>query len=236
MTSVADPKYKYQIKLDIDQDVNNWYITCNNPNISHGVKWDDRVPKYIYEKIHGKSEEESQEFLISFLKQKYIDEKEQIDNFTNLVKAQYEQKFDKACDKVVEIMGKPLYRNDFTTFLTTAPRAPYSYNQGSTWVPIGWFDPIKMFMHELMHFQFIHYWANDDKSAVSKLSKPQFEYMKESLTVILDMDLCPLIRMPDKGYEKHKEFRKELHKDWVRHHDFDKLVDFGLKRLPDFTK
>lgn len=222
--------YKYEIKIDIKQDAWNWYKTCNNTNISHGVDFSQHISNDVLGKIRGKTEKEANKFIIPFLKQKYIDEKEQIENFSNLIEEQYKKKFKKACLKIVELMGKPLYRNSFTTFLTTAPRAPYFFEFGYTWVPIGWFDPIRIFMHELMHFQFIHYWKNNSKSAISKLSNQQFEYLKESLTVILDKEIYPLIMMPDKGYEMHKDFREELHIEWQKHHDFDKLVDFGLKR------
>ena len=135
---------------------------------------------------------------------------------------------------MVELTGKPLYRNDFTTFITTAPRAPYNYANGYTWLPVGWLDPVKIFMHELLHFQFIHYWRMDSKSEISKLSNEQFEYLKESLTVILDDDLIPIIQSPDKGYEKHKDFRQELYVFWKENKDFEKLVQFGLGVLSKY--
>ena len=33
---------------------------------------------------------------------------------------------------------------------------------------------------------------------------------------------------------KDKIIRKELHKNWIIHHDFNKLVDFGLMILKDY--
>jgi hypothetical protein len=235
MTKSINSPYKYKITLDINSDALNWYVTCNNYNISHGVDFSKRMSKDLYSKIAGKNEDEAYKFLIPFLKQKYIDDKEVIDNFTDLMNTAYKQWFTKACSKMVDLLNKPLYRNSFTTALTTAPRAPYRYEDGYTWVPIGWYDPIRIFLHELLHFQFIHYWRNNPDSAVSKLSNEQFEYLKESLTVILDEDIVPIILMPDKGYDMHKKFREKLHIFWKKNHDFNKLVDFGLKILPDFV-
>ena len=93
---------------------------------------------------------------------------------------------------------------------------------------VGWFDPIKNFMHEALHFQFIHYWAEDDET-VRQLSKVQLQTIKESLTVVLDKDIEPLIKSPDKGYESHHTLREALHENWVEHHDFPRLVDEGVK-------
>ena len=226
------PKYKYKIILDIDKDAWNWYDGCNSTY--SGVDWKQRIPENIYENIHGKSKKEALVFLIPFLKQKYIDEKNLIDACTNFINREYEQKFEKACQKVADLLNKPIYRDDFTIYLTTFPRGPYRYQQGSLWFMIEWIDPVKNFLHELLHFQFTHYWWKPD-TEVGRLNDNDFHYLKESLTVILDEDFYPLIKSPDGGYEIHKEFRQELHKFWKTNKDFDKLVKFGLKILPKFV-
>ena len=231
--SKLNHKYIYDVKLDINQDAINWYFTCNNNNISHGVDFSKSVPEDSYNNISGKTKSEAYEYIIPFLKQKYVNDKEEINKYTNQVNETYEKNFNDACKKMVELTGKPLYRDDFTTIITTAPRAPYKYENGQTWLPVGWFDPIRIFMHELLHFQFIHYWKMNQNSPVSKLSDEQFEYLKESLTVILDANLRPLIQMPDRGYKMHEEFRKELYNFWETNKNFDRLVEFGLKKLPD---
>lgn len=227
------PKYSYEIKLDIEEDAWNWYVSCNR--ISKGVDWKKRMPKEVVGNIHGKTKEEAHDFLIPFLKQKYVDEKEQIDDYTKYINHQYQDKFIEACKKIVDLTSKPLYRDEFTIFLTTFPRGPYNYKLGYLWQYVGYKGTIVNFMHEALHIQFFHYWYNNPNSAVSKLDDEQYEFFKESLTVILDEELYPLIEFSDRGYDMHKEFRKELHEFWKINKDFDKLVDFGLKRLPHFV-
>jgi len=70
----------------------------------------------------------------------------------------------------------------------------------------------------------------------NELNFKQFDWIKESLTVILDEDFYPIISKPDQGYEVHKEYRLRLHKFWENNKDFDKLVEFGLKILPKYCK
>lgn len=232
-TKMKQQVYSYKIKLDVKQDAWNWYFGCNR--ISKGVDWKQRVPIEIYKNIFGKPEEDAYKFIIPFLKQKYIEDKEQIDKFTKYINYEYEQKFIKACEKLVKTLNKPLYRNDFTIFLTTFPRGPYDYSHGYIWKYIGSNDPIRNLLHELLHFQFIHYWKIPG-SEVSLLNDEQFDWLNESLTVILDEDFHPIIEKSDQGYEIHQKYRQELHKFWKINHDFNKLVDFGLKILPDFVK
>jgi hypothetical protein len=226
-------KYSYQIKLDIEKDAFNWFAGCNR--IFSGTDWKQRVPKEIADQVHGKTKKQAYDFLIPFLKQKYITDKDHIDYYLDFLNLEYKYKFTKACQKIREITKKPLYRNDFTAFLTTFPRGPYNYELGQLWAMIDAFDPIEHFMHELLHFQFIHYWSVEG-NPVGKLNDDQFDWIKESLTVILDKDLRPIIRWPDMGYEIHEEYRQELHKFWEKNKDFDKLVKFGLKKLPDYIK
>lgn len=227
-------KYKYRIKLDVKKDAWNWYVGCTRTPL-HGNNWTERAPKEIVEIVQSKTEKEAYTFLMPYLKKKYVIDKEKIDKYTDFVKSEYDQKFQIACQKTVELLGKPIYRNDFTLFLSTFDRGPYNYHYGYTWIGIGWVDPIACFLHELMHFQFIHYWRKNPDSVVSKLSDEQFEYLKESLTIVLDEDFVPLIKQPDRGYEKHKELRLELKELWKSNKDFDKLVEFGVKRIPHYV-
>ena len=46
----------------------------------------------------------------------------------------------------------------------------------------------------------------------------------------------PIIVSPDKGYEIHKEFRAVLKEFWDKNKDFNALVEYGLKRLPEFKQ
>lgn len=225
-------KYNYKIILDPKKDAYNWYDGCNSEGF--GVDWKTRVSADLYKNINGKPREEALKFIMPFLKQKYIDEKSAIDKHIALLEKSFDEKFTDACLKIVELTGKELYLNEFTFFITTFPRGPYNFGKGYIWDYIGWNDPVAGFMHELLHFQFHHYWRNEKDLLVSKLAEEQFQYLKESLTVILDKDLVPPMERPDAGYEIHQEFRKELYKFWTTSHNFDELVDFGLRILPDF--
>jgi len=231
--SKNQPDYKYKIILDVEKDAWNWYVGCNR--ISKGVDWKKRIPKEVVDEIHGKTKKEAYDFLIRFLKQKYIDEKVKIEEYNDYINHQYQDKFIKACEKIVDLTGRPLYLDEFTIFLTTFPRGPYNYELGYLWQYVGWKNAIVNFMHEALHIQFFHYWYKNPSSIVSKLDDEHYEYIKETLTVILDEDLYPLIEFSDRGYEMHKEFRDELHEFWKNNKNFDKLVEFGVKRLRYFV-
>jgi len=227
-------QYRYNIELDLSKDAWNWYDGCNSKN--YGINWKSRVPEDLYKNIFNKTSQEAYKFLIPFLEQKYVIDKRIVDEHIKKLDTIYNEKFSKACEKMVELTGKELYRNDFTFFITTFPRCPYNSDKGYIWEYIGWDNSIGGFMHELLHFQFHHYWRENPKSAISTLNEKDFNYLKESLTVILDNDLLPLIESPDRGYAIHQDFRNELHKFWENNKDFSSLVDYGLIRLKESVK
>ncbi len=223
-------KYSYKIHKNIYKDAWNWWDACNS--ISHGVDWSKSADLEVSKNIKGKSEKEAFRFLIPYLKRKYNKEKINLERSRKFINVQFAQKFEKACQKMAEVMGKPIYRYDFHFFLTTFKCAPYNKEKGYVWLCVYWTNPVATFLHELCHFQFIHYWRENPKSPVSKLTDQQFEFLKESLTIILDKQFFPFIKKLDKGYRIHQEFRKKLLKFWQKEKDFNKLVNFGLKYLP----
>jgi len=225
--------YAYKIIFDKDKDALNWYDACNS-TMRHGVDWSRDIPGDLLAEVRDKPEELALDIIHRYLVKKYIDDKAEIDNFVNLLETSYAQKYSIACQKLEEAMGKSVYIKCLTTYVTTIPQGAYNHNEGYMYDYIGWTDPIAGALHELSHMVFTHYWRDDPRSAVARLTNDQFEWLKESLTVILDDDFLPIIEKIDEGYDVHKKFRTELHDHWKKNHDFQKLVDFGVKLLPNY--
>ncbi|MFH0873720.1 MAG: hypothetical protein V1846_02660 [Candidatus Komeilibacteria bacterium] len=224
--------YSFRIVRDIYRDAWNWWDACNKA--SFGVDWKSSVSDPIVAQIIGKTQEEADQLLLPFLDNKYKQEEAKIQKFIADTTEYFNDNFQIACTKMVKVMGHPLYRTDFTFIITTFPRSPYNKNKGYIWICPDRPDPLHVFLHELCHFQFIHYWREDPKSPVAKLSNDAFEYLKESLTIILDQNFVPPMQRPDRGYIVHQEFRKELTAQWTKNHDFDQLVKFGTERVVSY--
>jgi len=228
--------FTYKIKLDIEEDAWNWWGACNH--ISHGMDWRKRVSPKLYKNITGKTLEEANKFLFPYLKKLYKSEQKDIQEAKSRIEKSFSKNFITACGRLERLTGKSLFRKNYKIYLTTFPRGPYWLKTGGIWFYIRWNKPndaIQTFLHEVLHFQFIHYWRNKD-TAVRKLSKEEFEFLKESLTVVLDKDFVDIAGSVDIGYSIHKKFRAELHKFWIKNKDFDRLVEFGVKNVGKFVK
>lgn len=216
----------YQIKIiyDIEKDAWNWRDACNK--ISHWVDRKTRIDPNVYTNIYGKDKDTAYSFLLPYLSNLYEENKSALDNTLLFSQEIINNKIQQACKIMEEVTWTIIYRDEFTWFITTFPRWPYSYQNGQIWFYYNW--PIKnylwLFLHELLHFQFIHYFK--DKEPISNLNSKQFEVLKESLTVILNHEFLEFLWKPDQWYSIHQNIRVELDDFWKKNKNFNELIEY----------
>lgn len=77
----------------------------------------------------------------------------------------------------------PIYRNDFTIFLTSLNRGPYKLIRWETWPGLDWTWFVSVCIHEFLHFQRLWYYK---EYIMSKLDNEKtFDDLKESFTFLL---------------------------------------------------
>lgn len=231
-------KTNYKIIYDLDQDIWNWYYGASDlDNPDQLVGDDDRC---IFKEIQGFEKiDQAKPILTPFLQAKIDDTNSNLNKFIKTTKSEFVEKFNYACDVLEKITKHPMALDEFTFFVTTYPRMTVFFEEGIIFIYAKiddklWGMPIDGFLHEGLHFQFNKYWRENSKSPVSKLSEDDYFIIKESLTVILDEELKPIITLQDCSYPEFADYREILHKHWKKHHNFDQLVDFGLEKLPEF--
>lgn len=236
-------KYAYKIIYDIKKDMWNWrgaledYLTddwCLNNIQKYGSKLDQKIAKQIL----GLKKSEAEAILQPYLLSLKNNPSNQLNKFIKLAENEFADKYIDACKALEHITKRPMVSDKFTFYVTTFPRMTVFFDKCVIYMYDSkegvWGMPIDGFLHEALHFQFYYYWRLDKKSPISKLSEDEFFYLKESLTVILDEELKPIITLPDCSYSSMQPFRDILHEYWKEYHDFDKLVEFGLEKLPNY--
>ncbi len=212
------------VKQNIGKDAWNWWNACKK--ISYGEDWKQRIDKSLQNKLAGKTKEQSFSFLIPHLEKLYKKEKINLkkEESQSIFRRQQREIF----SRMQKVTGRKIYRENFTCFVTTFPRAPYDYRRGYVWIPVIWPKEtyVRTFVHELLHFQTYAYWQ---KRCLVKLAEDEFENLKEALTVILNEEFMDLIIWPDKGYKIHKKLREKLLKFWQAKKNFDALIMYGVK-------
>lgn len=133
-------------------------------------------------------------------------------------------------DRLKNITKKPICSRKFKVYITTIARCPY--NAEEKWFMINFFSPIPHAMrtigHEIMHLQFHKYfWKKIEK----EIGEQKTGDLKEALTVLLNLEFKDLWFVEDEGYEKHKNLREFIAKQWQKQKDFNLLLDKCVEYL-----
>ena len=213
---------KINIKININKDAWNWWDACNK--VSYDVNWSERVTGAIKGKIIGQGKKQALSVLSPYLQRLY--KKEDM-----VVKAVEVSKVFAAVSaeifrRMEKVTGRKIYRDSFTMFLTTFPRAAYDFSKGYVWLPVVWPEEtyIRTFLHELLHFQTYAYWSKYQK----EVGNERFEDAKEALTVILNEEFSDIMVWPDKGYAKHKSLREKILMAWKKKKSFSELIKYSM--------
>jgi hypothetical protein len=113
--------------------------------------------------------------------------------------------------------------------LSCAGRFGYNADQGwfATDMFRNKFISIDTAMHEIMHFMFHKYY--DQKFDGKDLKEEQRWDIKESFSVILNLEFDDLRFWPDNGYSPHKKIRKVIEESWKQNRDFNKALDLAIE-------
>lgn len=227
-------EFTITVKLDLEQDARN-YRSAFNQN-KHAILWQKQIANILdfdFKQLIGIPEVAAYPVMKEYLEKLWKNNAEvvatklkEITEKTNLIKEDVFFRMEK-------LTNHPIYRKDFTILLSSLNRWEYKYETWSNRHYIKKTDTILFFIHELLHFQTIHYYKD---SILKRLhDENKFEELKEALTFLLNTEFKDIIEKPDCWYIIHQELRKKL-EDYrlsqpEEQRDFEKLVEYGCDIL-----
>jgi hypothetical protein len=112
--------------------------------------------------------------------------------------------------------------------LSTTPTVyGYNFNNENPWFACSVDSPIKAIhtaMHEIMHIYFLKYFADEYKNRF-QLNNDQIYIIKESLTVLLNLEFNDIRLISDRGHFGHEALREKIKNDWLKYKDFKKVLN-----------
>jgi hypothetical protein len=161
--------------------------------------------------------------------ERYYKNKDKLISLTQDINKEWVKIEEKFIKKLEEIHKFPFTFTSIKGVLSAAGRFGYNMNEG--WFAADMFGNKFVCMdvatHELMHFMFHKYY--DKICEENELSKNQMWDVKESFTVLLNLE-CDNFRFRlDQGYSPHKDLREVIKKSWEQNHDFNKTLEDALK-------
>ncbi len=224
-------EFTIQVRLDIEKDARN-YRSAFNKN-THSAKRKEQVEQTTsidLQQLQGMEEENAYPFLREYLEDFWKSHKDEANKKIIEMQSAFDTNKNAIFAKMEQLTHRPIYRNDFTIFLTSLNRGPYNVSLGQTRSHIHRSWVCKAFIHELLHFQTIHYYK---EYIISKVhDEKKFEDLKEALTFLLNHEFSDIIENPDQWYPQHQELRKKLEAYRVdSDKDFEKLIEYWCEIL-----
>lgn len=220
---------KITVAIDIKKDAFNWWHACNS--VSYGIDWKTRISPRLQNKIVGKSQKVAFKFLLSYIPKLY--KKYNIESHQRKVQQLFDHYAPIIQPCMEKVTGKPLYRQSFTVYLTTFPRGPYNVEKGYNLSPLRDDNRkhINTFLHELLHYQTIFYFRKEN---LKRISRTDFEDVKEALSVILNNTFRDVLSQLEIGYRVHTLLRYDILSFWKKTHNFRRTVRYGVLIFPKY--
>ena len=223
----------FKIRVDIRRDARNIWQACNK--VSHGMDWKKRAEPNVYKHVVGKTQKQAFKWLLPYLKKLYKDI--DLKSVARKMERDLDVEFPKIISVLEEITQKPIYRKDFTLFLTTFPRCPYNFDKGYIWVfyKDGKSRTINTLLHEILHFQFMQYYGKKVWKKVG--SDVKWQAIKEGMVVILNDYTPKWTGIKEITYTMYEKFAKDLLKLWKgsANRNFKKFIDGAIELVEKYN-
>lgn len=211
-----------------ERDIKNIWRTFNSGE-SFGKNFLEDINTEVRTGISKKNFEETREFLEKINEKIYSSYT--LKNLIECLNKSWNEIEKVYIERLEKITKRKICSNSITGYITTISRCPYDPKERSFMVSCfgNLFDAMRTTGHEIFHLQFHEYFWNKVEKEVGK---EKTHYIKEALTVLLNIEFLDLWFLKDKGYEIHKELRNFIEEEWKKEKDFDRLID----KCIDFVK
>ena len=219
----------------IDKDAENWIGRIFDQESAYFIPQKDildKYPKNLLDKIQTAGDyKEAKQIVIDFLKNDAINSNKAfvIEEELKALKASWGARGNHFFAALEKIFEEPIYTKNFSGYLTTFFKCPYSEKEN--WFMVNFWsslpEQITTIAHEILHLQFLHqYRPLLEKS----LDEEKIQKLKEALTFILnEKEFYGILLKPDKGYEEHAILREKLKNLWRETRKFHLFLPEAIK-------
>jgi len=212
--------------VDKDLDIENHFIALMqyNKNKERGIT---QIKDENLENLLKLTSDEERKIQIEKIIEPYYIQKEKLLSITDDINREWIKIEKDYIHKLESVHGFPFPYTSIKGVLSPANKLGYDTGEGwfATNMRVNKYICIDMATHELMHFMFYKYYAQICKER--GLSQNQIWDIKESFTVLLNIEFSQFIFLSDKskGSPLHLILREIIKNSWEKYHDFNKALD-----------
>ena len=223
-----------------DWELKNWHDSCLK-NVTYDPlgkqKWDlGGIPREVEEIIEKDETEEIIKEKIKDIFDQFVKTSKAshiTQDITERAKKRWDEVGQKCFFALSKILDIPIgeFEQNYYAYFTFGRRCPFyenkfMFNQFS--------DFPNTASHEIMHIEFLKKYKQYCLN--KKLTETQIQNLKEILTVLLNEDLVDYLYLTDRGYDSHKQIRKEVLKIYKDHKKTKQGFTTFLDKIIDLLK
>jgi hypothetical protein len=205
-------------KYDLQKDIENYLVIAN-------VKYkggDSKVLNLFSNKFgNDLNEDNLRKFIDGLVDFNKID----IESAVAEINRKWRSLEETYAERADMIFGASCRPSDLLAYLTTNDRCSYNFEKEFFFVCVMAQKPLRIVMHELLHFYTIKHFSGKFKKMDSKLVYD----IKESMTEMLNLEFADLLDSPDLGYPQHKAMRDVVCMVWEKTKNIDNVYDELIK-------
>jgi hypothetical protein len=212
-----------KIIFDYNQEKDIWCLLKKGKGSNNSS-----TPTKMYEKLiidygENPTEDKVAIFIEKYLSDNNINKQEYILNYQkdwDIISKEYQ--------KIAETVFGVSLLKDIVVYLTVNDRCPYNIKDNYFFVSFPSRSEIIIAMHELWHF---YTWYKFGIIWEEKIGKQKYNDLKESLTVLLNIECKNLFskEIKDNGYPQHKNLRNKILEIWEKEKNIEKVWDELIK-------
>ncbi|MEI6479935.1 MAG: hypothetical protein WCO12_00215 [bacterium] len=219
-----------QFVVDKDIDIANYYIGINSYKRIKAQGFSQYKNENL-EKFSELSEIEVQAEIEKRI-ERYYSQEEKLLSLAEDINNEWMKIEEEFIERLEKVHKFPFSEQSIKGVLSSAGR--FGYNTQEKWFATDMFRNkyacMDVAMHELMHFMFHKYY--DRICEEEGLTKNEMWDVKESFTVLLNLEFGDLSFQPDNGYLQHVKLREVIKESWEKNHDFD----IALEEVIEYVK
>jgi len=214
--------------VDKELDIANYFAGFNGYKHNKEIGF-EQTQNDLYEKILKSTSQEEARAEVAKSIEKYYEKGDKLISIAEDINKEWSKMESEFIKKLEEVHGFPFKYDSIKGVLSSASK--FGYNTGNDWFATSMFrnkfGAIDTATHELMHFMFHKYY--DQVCKEKGLSENQMWDVKESFTVLLNLEFDNFRFQQDGGYTPHAKIREAIKESWLKDHDFAKALDRAIE-------
>ena len=207
-------------RIDKKKDLKNIWKACNSKS-SYDYDFSKSISKNIVDLCRDQEYEKIKDKLKNMLRK--VHNSKIINEITISVNHSWKKIEKEYFRRMDIIMSHKLPNIKIKGYLTTISKCPYDPDKKEFMFNMFSSIPgiLKIAGHEIMHLYFHQfYWKPVEK----EIGYDKTADLKESLTVLLNLEFKDLWFVKDEGYPKHHELRKFIEEEWKKDKNMNNLI------------